>query len=284
VERRIKLLDVRTIRSVAFQGERGAFSEQAALEFFRRKIALLPAPTFEDVLKLVDRNEVDSGILPIENSLHGSVLENYDLLQHHRLSIIGEVKLRIVHCLLANHGVELNDLRRVYSHPQALAQCRAFIKRLRNVEAIPAYDTAGAAKDLKEKNLTDAGAIASAQAARDYGLKILVRGIEDNRANFTRFLVLAPKPVSPGTHAKTSVVFTLKNVPGALFDALGVFASRKIDLHKIESRPIVGKPWQYLFYLDFDGSLRDQRCAEATKNLRKVAASVKVLGSYPKAK
>jgi prephenate dehydratase len=284
VERRIKLLDVQTIRSIAFQGERGAFSEQAALDFFGRKIALLPAATFEDVLKLVERKEADSGILPIENSLHGSVLENYDLLQHHRLSIIGEVKLRIVHCLLANHGVELNDLRRVYSHPQALAQCRSFIKRLRNVEAIPAYDTAGAAKVLREKNLTDAAAIASAQAARDYGLKILARGIEDNSANFTRFLVLAPKPVSPGTHAKTSIVFTLKSVPGALFDALRVFAAREIDLHKIESRPIVGKPWQYLFYLDFDGSLHDQRCAEAIKNLRKVAASVKVLGSYPKAK
>jgi len=283
VERRVKFLDVRTIRSVAFQGERGAFSEQAALEFFGRKITLLPAPTFEDVLKLVGRNEADSGILPIENSLQGSVLENYDLLQHHRLSIIGEVKLRIVHCLLANDGVELDTLRRVYSHPQALAQCRSFLKRLRNVEAIPAYDTAGAAKIVREKNLTDAAAIASAQAARDYGLKILARGIEDNRANFTRFLVLAKQPVSPGTHAKTSVVFTLKSVPGALFEALGVFAVRKIDLHKIESRPIVGKPWQYLFYLDFDGSLNDRRCSEAIRNLKRFATSVKVLGSYPKA-
>jgi prephenate dehydratase len=155
---------------------------------------------------------------------------------------------------------------------------------LRNVEAIPAYDTAGAAKLVKEKNLTDAAAIASAQAGRDYGLKILARGIEDNRANFTRFLVLAREPVSTRTRAKTSIVFTLKSVPGALFEALGVFAVRKIDLHKIESRPIVGKPWQYLFYLDFDGSLNDRRCAEAIKNLRKVTASVKVLGSYPKAK
>jgi prephenate dehydratase len=284
VERRIKLLDVRTIRSVAFQGERGAFSEQAALDFFGRKIELLPAPTFEDVLKFVERGQADSGILPIENSLHGSVLENYDLLQHHRLSIIGEVKLRIVHCLLANDGVALNDLRRVYSHPQALAQCRSSIRGLRNVEAIPAYDTAGAAKIVREKNLTDAAAIASAQAARDYELKILARGIEDNRANFTRFLVLARRPVSPGTHAKTSIVFTLKSVPGALYDALGVFATRKIDLHKIESRPIVGKPWQYLFYLDFEGSLHNQRCAEAIGNLKKVAASVKVLGSYPKSK
>jgi prephenate dehydratase len=283
VERRVKFLDVRTIRSVAFQGERGAFSEQAALDFFGRKIALLPAPTFEDVLKLVGRNEADSGILPIENSLQGSVLENYDLLQHHRLSIIGEVKLRIVHCLLANDGVELGTLRRVYSHPQALAQCRSFLKRLRNVEAIPAYDTAGAAKIVREKNLTDAAAIASAQAARDYGLKILARGIEDNRANFTRFLVLARQPVSPGTHAKTSVVFTLKSVPGALFEALGVFAIQKIDLHKIESRPIVGKPWQYLFYLDFDGSLNDRRCSEAIRNLKRFATSMKILGSYPKA-
>jgi prephenate dehydratase len=283
VERRNKFLEVRTIRSVAFQGERGAFSEQAALDFFGRKITLLPAPAFEDVLKLVGRNEADSGILPIENSLQGSVLENYDLLQRYHLSIIGEVKLRIIHTLMANPGVRLKDIRRVYSHPQALAQCRSYLRRLRNVEAIPAYDTAGAAKSVREKNLTDAAAIASAQAARDYGLKILARGIEGNRANFTRFLVLARKPVSAGARAKTSIVFTLKSVPGALFDALGVFAIRKIDVHKIESRPIVGKPWQYLFYLDFDGSLNDRTCSEAIRNLRRAAASVKVLGSYPKA-
>jgi prephenate dehydratase len=283
VERRIKFLDTRSVRSVAFQGERGAFSEQAAMSFFGRKITPLPAPAFEDVLKLVAERKADSGILPIENSLHGSVLENYDLLQRYRLSIIGEVKLRIVHCLMANHGVELNDIHRVYSHPQALAQCRSYLKRLRRAEAVSVYDTAGAAKFVREKNLTDAAAVASAQAAKDYGLTILVRGIEDNRANFTRFLVLARKPVFPGARAKTSIVFTLKSVPGSLFEALGAFAIRKIDLHKIESRPIVGKPWQYLFYLDFDGSLNDQQCSDATRGLRKVAASVKVLGSYPKA-
>jgi prephenate dehydratase len=283
VERRIEFLDVRKIRSVAFQGERGAFSEQAAARYFQRKIRLLPVPAFDDIFKLVNGSKADSGILPIENSLHGSVLENYDLLQRYDLTIIGEVKLRIVHCLMANRGVSLKDIRRVYSHPQALAQCRSYLKRLKKVQPIPAYDTAGSAKLLRDENLTDAGAIASAQAARDYGLKILARSIEDNRANFTRFLVLARKPVSAGKQAKTSIIFALKSVPGALFKALEVFASKKIDLHKIESRPIIGKPWEYVFYLDFDGSVEDRRCAAAITSLRRVAASVKILGSYPKA-
>jgi prephenate dehydratase len=283
VERRIEFLDVRKIRSVAFQGERGAFSEQAAARYFQRKIRLLPVPAFDDIFKLVEGRKADSGILPIENSLHGSVLENYDLLQRYDLTIIGEVKLRIVHCLMANRGVSLKDIRRVYSHPQALAQCRSYLKRLKKVQPIPAYDTAGSAKLLRDENLTDAGAIASAQAARDYGLKILARSIEDNRANFTRFLVLARKPVSAGKQAKTSIIFALKSVPGALFKALEVFASKKIDLHKIESRPIIGKPWEYVFYLDFDGSVEDRRCAAAITSLRRVAASVKILGSYPKA-
>jgi prephenate dehydratase len=283
VERRIEFLDVRKIRSVAFQGERGAFSEQAAARYFQRKIRLLPVPAFDDIFKLVEGRKADSGILPIENSLHGSVLENYDLLQRYDLTIIGEVKLRIVHCLMANRGVSLKDIRRVYSHPQALAQCRSYLKRLKKVQPIPAYDTAGSAKLLRDENLTDAGAIASAQAARDYGLKILARSIEDNRANFTRFLVLARKPVSAGKQAKTSIIFALKSVPGALFKALEVFASKRIDLHKIESRPIIGKPWEYVFYLDFDGSVEDRRCAAAITGLRRVAASVKILGSYPKA-
>jgi prephenate dehydratase len=283
VERRIEFLDVRKIRSVAFQGERGAFSEQAAARYFQRKIRLLPVPAFDDIFKLVNGSKADSGILPIENSLHGSVLENYDLLQRYDLTIIGEVKLRIVHCLMANRGVSLKDIRRVYSHPQALAQCRSYLKRLKKVQPIPAYDTAGSAKLLRDENLTDAGAIASAQAARDYGLKILARSIEDNRANFTRFLVLARKPVSAGKQAKTSIIFALKSVPGALFKALEVFASKRIDLHKIESRPIIGKPWEYVFYLDFDGSVEDRRCAAAITSLRRVAASVKILGSYPKA-
>jgi prephenate dehydratase len=283
VARRVKFLDPRKVRSVAFQGERGAFSEQAAARFFQRTIDLLPVPTFDDVFKLVVGREAESGILPIENSLHGSVLENYDLLQRHDLTIIGEVKLRIVHCLMANHGVQLKDIRRVYSHPQALAQCRSYLKSMKKVESIPAYDTAGSARFLGDENLTDAGAIASAQAAKDYGLKVLARGIEDNPANFTRFLVLARNPVSPGSRAKTSIVFTLKSVPGALFEALGVFAIRRIDLHKIESRPIVGKPWEYVFYLDFGGSLEDRQCTAAIAGLKRVAASVKVLGSYPKA-
>ncbi len=283
MERRVEFLKVQEIKSVAFQGERGAFSEQAALKFLGRKIALLPTPTFEDVLKLVVRKKADSGILPIENSLQGSVLENYDLLQEYNLSIVGEVKLRIVHHLMANRGVSLKQIRYVYSHPQALAQCGSFLKRLPDAEVVPSYDTAGAAKFVKEKALTDAAAIASKQAAKVYGLKILARGIENNHENYTRFLMLARAPVRPKKPAKTSIVFTVKNIPGSLHIALSSFARRKINLEKIESRPIAGLPWEYRFYLDFDGSMEEVRCSEAIKSLKKVAATVKVLGSYEKA-
>lgn len=282
MERRVEFLKVQEIKSVAFQGERGAFSEQAAIKFFGRKIATLPSPTFEDVLKLVVRKKAESGILPIENSLHGSVLENYDLLPHFDLSIVGEVKLRIVHHLMTNYKTSLKQVRYVYSHPQALAQCGSFLKRLRDAEVVPSYDTAGAAKLVREKKLVDAAAIASEQAAKVYGLKILARGIENSHENYTRFLVLARVPVAVKGRAKTSIIFSVKNVPGSLYAALSSFASRRINLHKIESRPIVGRPWEYLFYVDFEGSVNEQRCSEAIESLRTVASSVRVLGSYPK--
>lgn len=282
MERRIKFLKHREIKSVAFQGERGAFSEQAAIKFFGGNVFPLSTPTFEDVVKAVIRGRANSGVLPIENSLHGSVLENYDLLLHHHLFIIGEVKLRIVHHLLAHKTVSLDQIRRVYSHPQALAQCRSFLKKLSHAEPLAFYDTAGAAKFVVEQKFADAAAIASAQAARVYGLKVLARGIENNHQNYTRFLVLARYPVKATTQAKTSVVFTVKNVPGSLYTALSSFAARKINLHKVESRPIVGRPWEYLFYVDFEGSVNEHRCSEAIESLRKVASSVRVLGSYRK--
>jgi prephenate dehydratase len=283
MEGRIEFLNVQDIASVAFQGERGAYSEQAALIFFKKTISLLPTPTFKDVFELVERRKADSGIIPIENSLHGSVLENYDLLFHHRLSIVGEVTLRVVHYLLAMKKTSLRSIRRVYSHPQALAQCRSFLQKLHAVEVIPTYDTAGAAKLIKEKHLANAAAIASAQAAKVYGLKIVARGVENNRANYTRFIVLARRPVFTTNSAKTSVIFGLRNVPGSLHKALRVFASRRINLLKIESRPIVGRPWEYLFHLDFDGSLHEERCSQALEELRKATSSLTVLGSYPKA-
>ncbi len=273
---------MRKIKSVAFQGERGAFSEQAARKIFGRNLTTLPVPAFEDIFKLITQRKVDAGIVPIENSLQGSILEVYDLLEHFHLYIIGEVKLRVVHCLMAHRGASLKKIRRIYSHPQALAQCRSFLGRLPEVEAVPSYDTAGAAKLIREKNMMDAAAIASAEAARVYSLKMLARGIENNDANYTRFLVLGRAPVRVNRKGKTSLIFSVKNIPGSLVTALSPFASRRINLHKIESRPVIGKPWQYLFYLDFDGSVDEQTCADAIAELRKKASYVKVLGSYPR--
>jgi prephenate dehydratase len=280
VEGRIKLLTLQKIRRAAFQGEEGAFSEQAARKFFGNRTVLVPAPTFERVFELVHAKKVDAGVLPIENTLHGSILENYDLLQKFDLTIIAEVKLRVVHHLMSNRGASLRKLRTVYSHPQALSQCGRFLSKLPSLTPLPFYDTAGAARFIKDEKLTNAAAIASDEAARVYRLKILARGIENNKKNFTRFLILARNPVRVTDRAKTSVVFSVRNVPGSLLQALKGFADLGINLHKIESRPVIGKPWEYLFYLDFGGDIADGRSQTALRTLRKVAKYVKVLGSY----
>ncbi len=268
--------------TVAFQGERGAFSEQAGLVFFGDKMKPVPLWTFEEVFKSVKKGNVDFGVIPIENSLYGSIHQNYDLLQKYNVYIVGEVKLRIKHYLLANYGVKLSDVRKIYSHPQALAQCENFLRELKNVEIIPVYDTAGSAKMIKENKILDAAAIAGKQASRYYGLKILKSGIENHQKNFTRFLILSRERILARKNPKTSIIFNTKNVPGVLFTALGVFARRRINLLKIESRPIIGQPWHYMFYLDFEGSVEDEICSEAIKELRKITQYYKFLGTYEK--
>lgn len=247
------------------------------------EVALSPAETFEDVFKAVAEGTCDCGVVPIENSLTGSVHRNYDLLLEHPLWIVGEVKLRIVHHLIAMPGVRLEEVRRAYSHPQALEQCRAFLRE-RGIEPVSVYDTAGAVRLLKERGLKDAAAIASAQAARDYGMEVLVSDIAEHRENFTRFLAIGREPARDLHDPKTSIVFALKNIPGALFRALSVFALRDIDLMKIESRPIRGKPWQYMFYLDFDGGMDEERCRRAVDHLSEIATFLRMLGSYDKGK
>ncbi len=268
---------------VAFQGERGAYSEAAAVEYFDGEaIEPVPCETFDEVFACVERGDCDRGIVPIENSLTGSIHRNYDLLLEHDLSIVGEKYLRIVHCLIVHPGVGLKDIRRVYSHPQALAQCEKTLDWLPDVERIPTYDTAGSVALIKREGLMDAAAIASAQAARVHGMHILKEGIEDNPENYTRFLILARDPIEPQPPAKTSIVFAMKNVPGALFKALSVFALRDIDLTKIESRPQKGKAWEYIFYLDFVGSMSEQHCRNAINHLREIATYLRILGSYPR--
>ncbi len=267
---------------ITFQGELGAYSELAARALFG-EVELSPVETFEDVFEAVVKGICDYGVVPIENSLTGSVHRNYDLLLEHPLWIVGEVKLRIVHHLIALPGVRLEDVKKAYSHPQALEQCRAFLRK-HDIDPVPVYDTAGAVRLLKEQKSKDAAAIASIQAARDYEMEVLASDIAEHRENFTRFLAVGREPARDVHDPKTSIVFTLKNIPGALFRALSVFALRDIDLMKIESRPIRGKPWQYMFYLDFDGGMEEERCKRAVDHLREIATFLRVLGSYDKGK
>ncbi len=201
----------------------------------------------------------------------------------HELSIVSETSLRIEQHLIANPGVKLEEIRVVYSHPQALEQCRNFLSTLENVEAVAAYDTAGSVKMIRDQKLRNAAAIAGRWAAQDYGMEILRREIEDIPENFTRFIVLAREPHSFGKADKTSILFSMKSIPGALFKSLSVFALRDIDLLKIESRPLRGRPWDYIFYLDFAGSMEEERCINAIRHLEEITTLLKVLGSYPSA-
>ncbi|HET6569774.1 MAG TPA: prephenate dehydratase [Rhodothermales bacterium] len=271
---------------VAFQGETGAFSEEAVRTYFGDGVQPVPRPTFEGVFEAVSKGDVDRGVIPIENSLFGSVHANYDLLQSNDLRIIGELTLRIRHYLMAIPGATIKGIRQVFSHPQALGQSQSFLKKnLPRAEIIPAYDTAGAAKMVAETGDLTWAAVASERAAVVYGLSVLAAGIESNHQNYTRFLVLSreEEPIRPGVPYKTSLVYAMReNVPGILFKSLAVFALRDINLFKIESRPLIGRPGEYLFYVDVAGSTEDPTLSRALSHLSELAATVKVLGTYPK--
>ena len=268
---------------VAFQGEIGAYSEGAAVHFFGPSIQVKPCEILDDVFKIVEKGEAQFGIVPIENSLEGSISRTYDLLLDSNLRVCGETELRVVHCLIASPETRLDLIKRVYSHPQALGQCQAFLKHL-NCELIPTYDTAGSVKMIKEKGITDGAAIASARAAEIYEMQIIAREIEDTPNNFTRFFILAKQDSPPSGNDKTSIVFSVKHRPGALYEFLRKLASKNINLTKIESRPTRQKPWEYNFYLDFEGHREDEAAREVLESLEKTSLFVKVLGSYPKAK
>jgi chorismate mutase/prephenate dehydratase len=267
---------------IAFQGERGAFSESAVYAFFGEKVEVKPCRDLTEVFDTVQKQETRFGVVPVENSLEGSVNQTYDLFLTHDLKVCGEIIIRISHCLIANPSTTLDEVKAVYSHPQALAQCRRFLERFGR-ELIPTYDTAGSVKMLKEKGLKDAAAVASEKAAEIYGMKILKREIEDNPSNYTRFFVLSQEDSLKTGKDKTSIIFGAAHTPGSLYHALGEFAERKINLTKIESRPTKQKAWEYNFYLDFEGHRSEPRCAEALKALAKSGAFLKILGSYPKA-
>ncbi len=268
------------LKKVAFQGEHGAFSEEAAIEHFGDNAELVPCETFDEVFQKVNQGGCDYGMIPIENSLAGSIHRNYDLLLQFPLSVIGEHYLRISHCLIALPGTSLSNIKKVISHPQALAQCQRYLASLSGVEIEPIYDTAGGVKMIKSLGSETTAAIASHRAAQIYNMAVLVEKIEDNPANFTRFQIVAREPISPGNDAKTSVVFSIHNRPGGLYKAISVFALRDIDLTKIESRPLIGKPWEYFFYIDFIGSTEDTVIQRALSNLEEFTTFMRILGSY----
>jgi prephenate dehydratase len=271
----------------AFQGEKGAFSHEAAMRLLGRGVEVAPCPRFEDVFVALREGRVTAAVIPIENTLHGSVHENYDHLLNFDFRIVAETSVRIVHNLIAPPGVKFGAVKRVYSHPVALNQCLDFLAANPGMERTPFYDTAGSVKMVMEEGLKDAAAIASAVSAEIYGARILRKSIEDDRQNFTRFFLLRrpdqaalPPPEGAGKTWKTSLVFTTRNQPGSLFRALSVFALRDISLAKIESRPLRGKPWEYRFYLDFFGSAEEENVKRALGHLEELADLLRVLGSY----
>ncbi len=266
---------------VAIQGERGAFSHQAAIRALGPEIEVLSRATFDELFDSVVDGLADRALVPLENSLHGSIHENYDRLKNRPLHIVGETQLRIRQCLIGRPGASLGMIRRVASHPVALAQCRRFFAERKQVEAVTAYDTAGAVQDLMKGGLATQAAIASRLAAELYGGVVLLEGIEDDAENYTRFLLLAREAVTSEEPAgKTSIVFVLDNKPGALYEALGVFAARKVDLCKLESRPLRGHPWEYSFYLDVLGDPCGT-AGEAIEELGRSCRELRILGSYP---
>jgi len=281
-ERRANLQPM-TTATIAIQGERGAFSEEAARKLLGKSMRIVPCDTFAATFQSVVKRKAGYCLVPIENTLAGSVHEIYDLLLAHNLHILAEVNLRIVHSLVAFPETTLNRLRQVYSHPVALAQCSEFFRRHPQVEKIPFYDTAGSVKMLAEKRIRGAAAIASRAAAAVYGARVLQTHLEDHPENYTRFFLLAKTARVPAEADKVSIVFSTANVPGALFRCLSVFALRDINLTKLESRPLRGKPWEYLFYLDFVGNVKEQRSVRALAHLGEVTNFLRVLGCYQSA-
>jgi prephenate dehydratase len=265
---------------IAYQGEPGAFSEAAA-RLVDSRAELVSCRSFEAVFSAAAAGPAHYGVVPIENSIGGTIHRIYDLLLAHHLPVVGEVEVPVVQHLLVRPGVTLERVRRVYSHPQALAQCERFLGTLPGVELIAAYNTAGSAKLIAEQQLDDAAAIASARAGEIFGLVPAASGIQDFEDNVTRFLVVGRRPLPAAVPDKTSIVFSVPNTPGALFRALSVFALRGIDLTKLESRPVPGRRWEYLFYADLAIGRDELACGRALVHLAEIAPMLRTLGSYP---
>lgn len=264
---------------VAFQGEMGSYSHEASEDYFGSGVVVKPFRTLWEVFHAVEARRVTFGVVPIENSYEGSINETYDLLATTTSKVRGEIEVRVRHCLIARPGTKQTELATVYSHPQALAQCARYL-RARKLQAVPTYDTAGSVKLIKAMRSRRVAAIASRRAAQLYSMQVISEGIEDSGVNYTRFLVLGKKIASRSGNDKTSIIFGVEHKPGSLYRALRALSIRRINLTKIESRPVKDTPWEYNFYVDFQGHVRDRVCSEALRDLRKSSTFVKVLGSY----
>ena len=267
---------------VAIQGEEGSYSEEAGIKYWGKSVVFVPKRSFEDVIAAVEREEADYGLLPLENTLIGSIAHTYDLILESHLPIIGEVITAVSHCLLSVQKVKIKNIRKVYSHPAALSQCSTFLQSLQDCEIIPIYDTAGSAMKISREKDPASAAIASRLAAQLYNLEVIAEKLEDYPNNQTRFIIVGQKaPESSLKNAKTSIVFTTLHQPGALYQVLKVFNDYGINLTKLESRPHKTEPWRSYFYLDFEGHEREGIVREAMKELKEQTNFLKVLGSYP---
>jgi prephenate dehydratase len=266
---------------VSFQGERGAYSEAAARSFFSKQIETIPQTTFAEVLESASSDKTQYAVLPVENSLEGSVGESYDLLYSTSLNATGEIYHRIEHCLIGTGNID--EIDTVYSHPQALGQCRKFIEE-HHMKTIPAYDTAGSVKMVKEINKVNCACIASKDAAEIYEMPIILDNIANNLNNYTRFLILSKENNSETGNDKTSIIFSIKHEPGSLYRIIENFNKNNVNLTKIESRPTKSNTWEYNFYVDFEGHQNNSKILEMLEKIKQETLFMKILGSYPSAK
>ena len=270
----------KNIPVVGFQGEIGAYSEKAINLYFS-KANSKAHKTFSDLFDALENEQIDLAILPIENSIEGSVTDSYELLLKSKVTVVGEINVKIEHALISHNGTNKDDIDVIYSHTQALGQCKAYLKNS-GCDAVTTYDTAGSVKMIKEKNMKRAAAIASKDTAKLYNMSVIDENIQDHEDNFTRFFCLSKIPTKSTGNDKTSIVFSAGDVAGSLYKALKEFADGDINLTKLESRLTRKKAWEYNFYLDFEGHIDDENCKKAIQELVNLGSSVKILGSYPK--
>ena len=266
------------MKKISFQGEHGAYSETSALKFFKNEIESIPCLTFHDALEQTESDNSDYAILPVENSIEGSVGQSFDAILSSNLHAVGEIYLEIHHCLISNGKID--EIDTVYSHPQALGQCSDFVQK-KSLKTVPTYDTAGSVKIIKDLNEKSIAAIASKNAAEIYNMPIIKEKIENEPNNVTRFLIFSKHQTESSTNDKTSIIFSISHEPGALYEIIKEFSNNDINLTKIESRPKKGTTWEYNFYLDFVGHVTDPKIGSMLDSLKKNTKFLKIIGSYP---